>query len=125
MVFVLTTQYFRRCVRFLKPGSTEGYRQKAIDLRGPPTLPKPIQLLRARGILEVEGAEDKSGDDGDKSGDDGDKSGDEGDKSGDEGDKAGDDGDKASDDGDKASDCGDKSKIDLDTGMDMGNHGDD
>ena len=111
MVFVLTTQYFRRCVRFLKPGSTEGYRQKAIDLRGPPTLPKPIQLLRARGILEVEGAEDKSGDDGDKSGDDGDKSGDEGDKAG--------------DDGDKAGDFGDKSKVDLDTGMDMGNHGDD
>ena len=86
MLFVLTTQCFRRCVRFLKPGSTEGYCQKAIDVRGPPTLPKPIQLLRARGILEVEGAEDKSGDDGDKSGDD--------------------------------------AKTDLDSGMDMGNHGD-
>ena len=118
MIFVLTIQYVRRCVRFLKPGSTEGYRQKAIDLRGPPTLPKSIQLLRARGILEVESAEDISGEDGDKSGDDGDKAGDDGNKAGDDGNKAGDDGDKAGHDGDK-------STVDLDAGMDMGHHGDD
>ena len=55
------------CVRFLKPGMSEAYHQKAIDLDGPPTLPKPIQLLRARGVLEVEEALDEPADKEDKS----------------------------------------------------------
>lgn len=42
------------------------YRQKALDLRVPPALPKFIFLKRARGIEEVE--EDSSDDDSDMGG---------------------------------------------------------
>ena len=45
---------FRKVVKFLDSPRPGMYRQKALDLRMPATLPKHILLDRTRGIEEVE-----------------------------------------------------------------------
>ena len=49
---------FRKVIKFLDSPVPGMYRQKAVDLRQPPTLPKHILLHRARGIEEVETEEE-------------------------------------------------------------------
>ena len=50
---------FRKVIKFLDSPEPGMYRQKAVDLRQPPSLPKHILLHRARGIEEVETEEEQ------------------------------------------------------------------
>ena len=69
----LNSKYFslgRRCIKFLDSAASGCYKQKALDIRGLPTLPKHIMLFRARGVEEVEVVESGEGESSSETDDD-------------------------------------------------------
>ena len=56
-------KYFSRCVKFLSEYQSGCYKQKAINIRAPPSLPRHVMLYKAREVEETLREEEEEGED--------------------------------------------------------------